>query len=269
MQTDTTATDQPAPDAFAIAADAVDIHRPEETTMIGTRHILDADDRPLCGNHVVAGHVANGKYAIEHTRYPLNSYELCGNCAKSYLATHGSNDDVFAAIPTYSKGDWLKITTTDGDTITGRVYNASDASTHPTRYVRLVVSDEPQQRWVYGIDDEIKIQVKEGHQPSVDGTLLIEDLERMDPPADNIDARTAATIDELEDIVGVAADTVMPVGSDPFSFHLNVRPDADVWALADRLYDHGYAITSTVRGDDRPGTNTHAIGLTASELADP
>lgn len=256
------------PDGIGIAADAYDPNTPG-ALLRGTRHILE-DGEPLCGNPTVAGRVKSGSYHSEATEYPLAKRELCETCARAYLSKHGSQDETFALLPTLKKGDWVKVETVDGETITGQVRHTPDEDDYPARRIKLVVSGEPQERWVYGIEEKVKVRVREGEQPVIsDDDRALTDVSPIDPPAGNADRRTDATLRELEEIAGDVAETVMACGRDVHTFRLNLSPETDVWGLADRLYERGYTVTGAMDGAERKTTDTHKLRLEADELATP
>lgn len=273
------ATDDEPAHGVTIAAKAYDANTPEQM-LHGTEHIL-VDGEPLCGNHHVKKHVESGRYGTETTRHPLNGHDTCKSCGQIYVSRYGSKHETFEQLADFEKGDWVSITTEDGETMTGRVSHTADRTDFPSRRITIVLSDEPQKRWIYGVEQEIKVRVSEGEQPVIaHGSILddgyseepVAEIDTTTAPVDNVDERTAATLDDLEEIAGSRAKTVMTLGGDRHLFHINARESLttqELWELLDEFYKAGYEIKGVTPGEERSGTDCAAISLIAKPLKSP
>lgn len=261
-----------------IAAEAFDPGR-ESQVLHGTKHIL-IDGEPLCGNPHVKSHVESGSYGTETTQYPVNEYGTCKSCAQSYVTNYGSEDELFEKTLEFEEGDWVSVTTENGETMTGRVSRTADRSEFPSRRLSLVLSDEPQERWLFPVDTKAKLRVREGEQPTIsmgDATedtpeTGVTDFTQIAAPEDNIDDRTEATLDDLREITGNRSESVMVLGRDPYGFHINTDESLstmEVWELLDDLHNSGYEIAGITKGENRSGTDCTAISVFATSLKSP
>lgn len=258
-----------------IAARGYDIGT-DEQMLVGTEHII-VDGKPLCGNHHVVRGLGTDRYGTETTCYPLNGYDTCQRCGSIYVKRYSSEHDLFERIAEFEKGDWVEIEMADGSTQTGRVRSAADTSDFPSRHLRVVVSDEPQQRWAYGVKDELTVRVAEGESPVICCKTVLEDnheekitdITSTAGPADTVDDRTEATLAELEEIAGKRAKNIMTMGADRHKFHVNAtasQSTEQLWQLLSDFHQAGYEITDVTLGERRLGTDCAAISLHAESL---
>lgn len=233
--------------------------------LTSTQHII-VDGEPLCGNHHVSKAVENDRYAEQTTQYPLN-HNTCGTCGKIY-AKSGSNHEMFDHLLSFDTGEWVRVTTSEG-VRTGRVSHEAYAESFPTRFLSVVVSDEPRARWLAQFQDEFKIRVREGGTAIIyNEDIDIVSIESIDPPEDNIDDCTQATIDDIGRIAP-EVENVKALTEDIHDFWVRTTPAVDderMWCLLDRLYKSGYDIRYVYEGwtDDQS-----TIGVEAQELVVP
>jgi hypothetical protein len=137
------------------------------------------------------------------------------------------------------------------------------------------LSNEPQERWVYGIENTVKLRVTEGEVAQIgdfnslsdeDNSEAVEQIAAIDAPENNIDERTKATVEDLRDVAVEDASTVMAMGSDVTNFHINA--DGNVAELSERLEANGYEVTNITPGCERSGTDSTAMSIDAGSLVD-
>jgi len=242
----------------------------------GTRHIV-INGEPLCGHPQVEKHIETGRYGTETTRYPLNDFETCKTCGGIYASEHGSKHGTFAEFAEYSEDDWVQIETTEGETITGRVRRGADTTDMPSRRITVVASDEPRERWVYGVEKEVTVAVREGEQPVIKhGSVMDDDysetpvagVSEISEPENNIDVRTEQTMEELRDLGGDDVQNVMANGQGRKEFTVyssDCISERELWSLLDRIYKAGYEIRYVSPASERAGDRA-SIGVTSDEL---
>lgn len=214
----------------------------------GTVHVAVSGD-VLCGNPTVQRYTDSGRYRTQATTYPLGDgrYATCQSCSRAYLSRHGSNDETFTLLPEVERGDYLRVQFADGETVIGRVQYGNDDANNPSasRFINLILSDEPIERWAYGTASTLRLRKFEGDPAHVsnnsDGPSEFEDdrkvasIQRADPPADCPDRRTDAILNQLADAVaefdlgeygGVKANA-----KDRDVFHVSFLGDDDVDAV--------------------------------------
>jgi len=269
---DTTSKNSP-PLPVTIAGSGYDAGRLPETHIFGTEHIV-IDGDPLCNHKYVRENIQDGTYVTKPTEYPLGSGDVCNVCGTAFAREYGSQDEDFAALPEFEEGDWIRVTAKDGRVLTGRVRHEAQQSDFPHRQVAVVLSNEPQERWLYGVEREMIVGVKAGNQPVLRQRSGSDDLspatldaiEQIDAFEDNIDARTEATLADIERVAGEDASGVTVVGSDPLRFHVQAPARTSVWELSDRLEKHGYEVVETTQAGERNGIEQHHLSIQADEF---
>jgi hypothetical protein len=242
----------------------------------GTRHIV-INGEPLCGHPQVEKHIESGRYGTETTRYPLNDFETCKTCGSIYASEHGSQHGTFAEFAEFSEDDWVQIETAEGERITGRVRRGADTTDMPSRRITVVASDEPRERWVYGVEKEVTVAVREGEKPVIKhGSVMDDDysetpvagVSEISEPENNIDVRTGKTMEELRDLGGDDVQNVMANGQGRKEFSVyssDYISERELWSLLDRIYKAGYEIRYVSPASERAGDRA-SIGVTADEL---
>lgn len=237
----------------------------------------------LCGDSTVQEKHDTGVYEQNETRHPLAEREVCDNCAAKYVNEHGSNDDVFNRVVNLEKGDWIRFSTnSDAETLTGRVYWAPDANDHPTRTVKVVVSNEPRKRWhATRIDHELLLKKREGEQMEItpptledESSLpveshLVTDIQQIEPPKNNIDVQTRDVIAELESVNRELINKVDTISENVEKFMVKGVvgiTSEEIQFLVGALEADGYEVTDTLHGTGEKQDGGATIFVACSEL---
>jgi len=187
-----------------IAGDGMELNG--EAKIHGTVHIF-VDGEPLCGNPHVAENYESGRYFAREEEFPLGTHGLCEHCGRSFVNDGGSNDEQFAIAGELQEGDYVALETESGDELVGRVRH-DDSDGFPRRFLTLVLSDEPRERWAYGVEKSVKVKVRAGDGiVTEDGMMTGGGIEfevaSFEPtePENDIDAQTDDVLDELSELV--------------------------------------------------------------------
>lgn len=236
--------------------------------IVGTKHIV-VDGKVLCGNISIVQKVENEEYHIEDCEFPT-SVNTCGNCTQSYLSTYGSRDPAFETASEIEAGDWVEVRTPDR-TFRGRRRFSRGSEVDSLRSLRIVLSDEPVERWTYGIEDEVKIHLRE-NKYTVDGED-VEDLE-IEPvaePENHVDARTREVLADVRECVSEYElgeyGGVKTVGKevDKFAVSIEEGTTAGVETIVADL-EPTYTVGDVTYADEREHSSYTIIGFSASDL---
>ena len=231
----------------------------------GAEHIV-VDGEVACGNTHAQGHVESGRYLTEETEHPIGraKHSVCGNCAASYLANHGSTDETFEAMGELERYDWVELETEDGEILTGRVRHLS--TDYPTRYVTLVLSGEPVERWAYGTEETVKARLTEGEElEEQDGERTFVRVERVEEPEDSPDKATAEIMEDLDEAVeDVDADFgeyggVKATSPDPNVFNVSVKGEDVVAEVVTEVRKAGFSVVKIEWAEDREHSSYSSV----------
>lgn len=144
--------------------------------LTGNHHLTIDGETPLCGNPHVTDKVASDhsrlrvldieEYHEEFSDVYATQISRCKSCTRSYLKRFDSPDPLFRAVLGPDKGDYVRITTTDGHEFVGMVsHDVSDSH----KDLRSITVSRETEYWDNDnrvlSKDNVRIMAREGNHP--------------------------------------------------------------------------------------------------------